>query len=63
MACEYCSGEKPLIDQDGETASAYVEVANGELAVDFCTSDADASIFVRVPIDYCPKCGRNIQEG
>ena len=59
--CEYCEGERPLA-MDAVSSNKRV---NCFVIIDGCLRTAnDYTVHgQRLPLDFCPKCGRDLREG
>lgn len=59
--CEYCDGNKMLIDNFDPQDGTELSISNCKLSLEVWTggqSAADESL----PINYCPVCGRKLNK-
>jgi len=59
--CEYCNGDKMLIDKFGPQDGTELYISDNKLLLDVWSGGQDADD-ESVPINYCPMCGRKLSE-
>ena len=68
--CDYCKLGKRLPDIDDtdlhESSYAFVDDDDNEITVsientNYITGEYD-ELYINIPINYCPMCGRNLKE-